>query len=86
MLKTLEEVLAPAAAAGYAVGAFEFWSLDSAQAIVEAAEIVDVPVILQAGPFEIEFAGLQALAEIARRVASASSVDVALHCLSSFTH
>jgi len=79
MLRTLEEVLKPARAGGYAVGAFEFWSLDSAQAIVEAAETVGAPVILQAGPFEIEFAGLQALSEIALRVADNSQAEVALH-------
>jgi len=79
MLRTLEEVLGPARAGGYAVGAFEFWSLDSAQAIVEAAETVGVPVILQAGPLEIEFAGLQALSDIARAVAGSSQTEVVLH-------
>jgi fructose-bisphosphate aldolase class II len=79
MLRTLAEVLGPARAGGYAVGAFEFWSLDSAHAIVEAAETVGAPVILQAGPLEIEFAGLQALSEIARAVAGNSQAEVALH-------
>lgn len=79
MLRTLKDVLAAARAGGYAVGAFEFWSLDSAQAIVEAAETVGVPVILQAGPLEIEFAGLPALSNIARSVADSTSTDVVLH-------
>ena len=79
MLRTLKEVLASARAGGYAVGAFEFWSVDSAQAIVEAAEMVGVPVILQAGPLELEFAGLQALSGIAHSVASNSRTDVVLH-------
>lgn len=79
MLRTLADILGPAAAGGYAVGAFEFWSLDSAQAVVEAAELVGVPVILQAGPLEIEFAGLEALAGIAKRVAATAQVEVVLH-------
>lgn len=79
MLRTLTDVLNQAHAGGYAIGAFEFWSLDSVQAIVEAAESVGTPVILQAGPLEFEFAGLQALSDIARSVASTSRCDVVLH-------
>ncbi len=62
-----------------AVGAFEFWSLDSAQAVVEAAEEAGTPVILQAGSIECAFAGMKNLVEAARRTAEAASVPVALH-------
>ena len=37
-LTTMKELLVTARKERYAVGAFEFWSLDSAQAIIHAAE------------------------------------------------
>lgn len=79
MIVSMKELLVPARNEFYAVVAFEFWSLDSAQAIVEAAEEAKMPVILQAGPLEIEFAGVQNLSKIARLVAEQSSVKTALH-------
>ena len=79
MLVSMKDILVPARARGYAVGAFEFWSLDSAQAVVEAAEEAGMPVILQTGPLEVEFAGIENLAGIGRRAAEKSSVKVALH-------
>jgi fructose-bisphosphate aldolase class II len=73
MLRTAKEK-------GYAVGAFEFWSLDSAQAVVEAAEEQNMPVILQVGPLEGKYAGsLRNIAEIARIATENASVPVALH-------
>lgn len=73
------DLLKPAMSKKYAVGAFEFWSLDSAQAVVRAAESLNMPVILQAGPLECQYAGVRELAEIARLVAERSKTDVALH-------
>ena len=75
----MREILEPARAGGYAVGGFEFWSLDSARAVVEAAEEAGMPVVLQAGPLEIAHAGLDNLSRIARMVAEPSPVEVALH-------
>lgn len=77
---TMKEILVPARRGGYAVGAFEFWSLDAAQAIVSAAEELNMPVILQAGPFECDYAGgPDKLAAIARLAAGTAAVPVALH-------
>lgn len=79
-LVTMKEILIPARENGYAVGAFEFWSLDSAQAVLEAAKELNMPVILQAGFIECEFAGgIKYLYKIARMVADDTSVPVALH-------
>jgi fructose-bisphosphate aldolase, class II len=65
-LVKMKEILVHARQKGYAVGAFEFWSLDSAQAVVEAAEEQNMPVILQTGFIECEFAGgVRNLARIA---------------------
>ena len=79
MIVPMKDILVPARAGRYAAAAFEFWSLDAAQAVVEAAEAAHMPVILQAGPLEIEFAGIDNLAHIARTVAEPSAVPVALH-------
>jgi len=64
----------------YAIGAFEFWSLDSAQAVVEAATALNLPVILQAGFIEAEFAGgVKNLYKIAKMVTDDFPIPVALH-------
>ena len=44
---TMKEALKIAEERGIALGAFEFWSYEVARAIVQAAEELDVPVILQ---------------------------------------
>ena len=79
MIVSMKELLVAARKESYAVVAFEFWSLDSAQAIVEAAEEAKMPVILQTGPLEIEFAGIKNLSKIARMVAEQSFIKVAIH-------
>ena len=79
-LVTMKEMLVTAREKGYAIGAFEFWSLDSAQAVVEAAAELNTPVILQAGLIECEFAaGIQNLYKIAKCVADDAPIPVALH-------
>jgi fructose-bisphosphate aldolase class II len=76
----MKEILVPARAGKYAVGAFEFWSFDSAQAVVSAAEAAGMPVILQAGLLESHYAGgLDILSLIARRVAEKARIPIALH-------
>ena len=70
-LTTMKELLVTAQKEKYAVGAFEFWSLDSAQAIIHAAETENVPVILQAGKIECDFCdGVKYLAQIAQIAAA----------------
>jgi fructose-bisphosphate aldolase, class II len=79
-LVTMKGMLETARQGKYAIGAFEFWSLDSAQAIVEAAAELGLPVILQCGFIECEFAGgIRNLYRIAKMVADDSDVPVALH-------
>lgn len=78
-LVSMSSVLLPAKKNGYAIGAFEFWSFDSAIAIVSAAEELKIPVILQAGPLECIHTGIENLAFIAKSVAAKASVDVVLH-------
>ena len=79
-LTTMKELLVTAQKEKYAVGSFEFWSLDSAQAIIHAAETENVPVILQAGKIECDFCdGVKYLAQIAQIAAADAKVPVALH-------
>jgi len=76
MRKMLEE----ASTAGYAVGAFEFWSLDSAQAVTRAAQKFGVPVILQNGDFEANHArGYDKMRKLAEMAAADVDIPVALH-------
>jgi fructose-bisphosphate aldolase class II len=74
------ELLVPAKQDNYAVGAFEFWSLDSAQAIVNGAQGMNSPVILQAGPLECNYAGdPEYLVKIAEMAAQTVRIPVGLH-------
>jgi len=65
---------------GYALGAFTFWSLDSAQAITQAAQKLNMPVILQGGQIEAEHAGgYDKMYMIASSVAGDIDIPVALN-------
>lgn len=75
----LKSVLEEATRRNCAVGAFEFWSLDSARAVAEAAKERGVPVILQAGPLECSYAGIENLAWMAERAAQEAGVNAVLH-------
>lgn len=79
-LVTMKEMLQKARKEGYAVGAFEFWSYDSAKAIVETAQEKNVPVILQVGHFERDYMdGYLNARRIAGMIAEKYCVPVALH-------
>lgn len=79
-LVPMKQMLIKARHDGNAIGAFEFWSYDSACAVIEAAEILNVPVILQVGHFERDYMGgyLNAY-RIASMAAQHAAVPVALH-------
>jgi len=64
----------------YAVGAFEFWSLDSAFAVTEAANHLRTDVILQVGHYERDYLGGYPNArKVAEMAAERFDFDVALH-------
>jgi fructose-bisphosphate aldolase class II len=84
MLKTnfvpMTEALKIADARGIALGAFEFWSYEVARAIIEAAEELDVPVILQCGSTEINrMGGMRGAVETAYMASKDTTVPVVLH-------
>ena len=76
---SMKSILVTAKKEKYAAGAFTFASLDAAYAIIDAANRANMPVILQTGPLECNYAGLEELAEIARLAAKRAKVPVALN-------
>jgi fructose-bisphosphate aldolase class II len=78
-LVSMTEILVPARSGGYAVGAFEVWNLESVQAVVAAAEGLSQPVILQVGPYEADYAGLDDISNIAIFHAKRAKIPVAIH-------
>ena len=78
-LVTMKPILSEAKKNRYAAGAFTFASLDTAYAIIDAANRANMPVILQAGPLECDYAGIFELAEIAKFAERRAKVPVALN-------
>lgn len=75
----LSELLRPARAGGYGVGAFNVFNAESVRAVIEAAEAEQAPVILMTGSSDLKFAGERYLAGLAVRAAAEASVPVAVH-------
>lgn len=75
----MKSLLQSARSEGYAVGAFTVWDMESVQAVIGAAETLELPVIAQVGPWEADFAGMELLADIIKHAAIRASVPVALH-------
>lgn len=78
-LVSVNELLLKAEQGGYAVGAFNANNMEIVQAIVQAAERENSPVIMQASQGAITYAGLDFITEMVRLAATASPVPVALH-------
>lgn len=78
-LVPMSEILIPARRGGYAVGAFEVWNLESVQVVIAAAEELSQPVILQVGPYEADYAGLEDISDMAIFHARRARAPVALH-------
>ena len=72
-------LLRRAQAAGYAVGAFNIENMEMAQAVVEAAERMNAPVIVQTTPGTTRYAPTAVFAGLVRALADSASVPVALH-------
>lgn len=79
MLVSLNEVLIPAHKGGYAVGAFNVYNLETAQAVVEAAELEKSPAIMQVSEKAIEYAGFENLTALLTEMAERSSVPIVVH-------
>ena len=79
MLVNLNKVLPKAHRGGYAVPAFNINNLEVCQAVMDAAEELQSPVILQTSEGALEYAGMENLAAIARIAAKNASVPVVFH-------
>jgi len=78
-LVTTKELLEKAMREKYAVGAFNANNIEMVQAIVEAAEEENAPVILQASQGAIKYAGLENITAIVKNAAAMAKVPIALH-------
>ncbi len=79
MLTTLSKVLKKANAGGYAVGAFNVNNLEFIQAIIDAAEAENSPVILSTSEGAISYAGMAELGVLAHIAAKKTKVPVVFH-------
>jgi fructose-bisphosphate aldolase class II len=78
-LVPVTELLLHADREGYAVGAFNANNMEIIQAIIEAAEKENSPVIMQASQGAIKYAGLEFITGMVKIAARATRVPVALH-------
>lgn len=79
MLVNLTKILPRAREGKYAIGAFNMTALETALAIIEAAEEEHSPVILQISEKTIDFMGFELSLTVARMLADNAKVPVAVH-------
>ena len=79
MLKTLDEVLPKYINADAAAGAFNLALFPDTKVLIEAAEEMNAPVILQISPVVAEFMGYDYWGMIAGEMARRSTAEVVLH-------
>lgn len=79
MLVTMKEILKDAKEKKYAVGAFNVPNLESIQAVISAAEELQVPVIIQHAEVHENLISLQEIGPIMLDYAKRASVPVCVH-------
>ncbi|MFD1675928.1 class II fructose-bisphosphate aldolase [Alicyclobacillus fodiniaquatilis] len=78
-LVTTQKMYVDAMRDGYAVAGFAGYNLETLRALVQTAEELRAPVIVQTTPSNIENIGIDYLVEIVRLAAEKTSTPVALH-------
>ena len=78
-LVSTEQMLRAAKEGGYAVAAFNAENLEMAQGILEAAQALRAPVILQTTPSTVRYANPRTFFGLVRALAEGVDVPVALH-------
>lgn len=78
-LVNVDVLLEKAEQGNYAVGAFNCNNMEIVQAIIEAAEEEQAPVIIQASQGAIKYAGLDYIVALVETAAKNATVPVALH-------
>jgi len=79
MLVTNKELQVAAKKGKYAVGAFNTSNVEITQAIIEAHEEVNAPVIIAASTSAIKYCGIDVLSSIVRQMAEKAKIPVSLH-------
>ena len=79
MLVNMKGVLADAAKGGYAVGGFNFASLESGMGAVRASEELGVPFVLEHAPAHEEYCSFDVAAPIMLQLARAAKTPVVAH-------
>ena len=78
-LVTTKEMLLKAQEGNYAVGAFNVENMEMVIAVIEAAEELNSPVILQTTPSTVKYAGLDYYLANVKVAANKAKVPVAMH-------
>jgi len=78
VLTSLTELVGPAQAGGYAVGAFNVYNLEEVRAVVAAAEAESSPVILQLLPAALTYGGAP-LIDLCLSAARHASIPATVH-------
>ena len=79
MLVTNKELQIEAKQGKYAVGAFNTSNVEITQAIIEAHEEVNAPVIIATSTSAIKYCGIDILSSIVRQLAEKAKIPVSLH-------
>jgi len=79
MLVNPKQHLARARREGWALGGFNVFDLESARAVIDAAEELAAPVLVQTSEGAVKHAGLGNMAAIVRRLAEGKKAPIALH-------
>ena len=78
-LVTSKEMLLKAQKGGYAVGAFNAENMEMVKAIIQAAEELKAPVMIQTTPSTVKYGTVETYAAIVAAEAAKASVSVCLH-------
>ena len=79
MLVNPREYLVRARREGWALGGFNVYNLESARAVIAAAEALAAPVLVQTSEGAVKHAGLENMVAIVRALAGRTKAPVALH-------
>lgn len=79
MLATNKELQLAAKKGKYAVGAFNTSNIEITQAIIEAHEEMNAPVIIATSTSAIEYCGIEVLSGMVRQMAMNAKIPVSLH-------
>lgn len=78
-LVSMKEMLVKARKEHYAIGAFNIYNIESIEAVVEAAEEKNSPVILSFAEIMKSSVNIEYLSLVGKKIAEGTSVPVALH-------